>query len=71
MLWVMAKGGGGENFCWGGGGSYGGRWHSVGVRPSSGGELATMSYIGEMGYKIRKFPHKLVIIFTRSLYYSQ
>ena len=37
-----------------------------GVRPSSGGELATMSYVGEMGYKIRKFPHKLVNIFRYS-----
>ena len=67
MLWVMAKGGGEVKIFVGGGSYGGGGWlHSVGVRPSSGGELATMSYVGEMGYKIRKFPLKLVNIFRYS-----
>ena len=71
MLWVMAKGGV-NIFVGGGGGVLRGVMALCGGLTLEWGELATMSYVGEMGYIILKFPHKFVnILFTRSLYYSQ
>ena len=62
MYWV-----GGENFCWG---------VTTGVMALCGGCDPRVGWVGNYvirrgdGCKIRKFPHKLVNIFTRSLCYS-